>query len=181
MKRAINNEQRAKLRKNSLFLPLLFVFCYLLSVTGCHPKTPIIHSIHPQIGNIGEPLTIKGANFGRERDVSYVTIAGTQPTGTSYLDWRDDEITIKVPEFSEAGLVYAHVKGRKSNGMLYANQTTLPIQMIGTINGQGPRIASITPQTGAIGTLLNINGAGFGNTRGIRKPDDASDTDDWNH
>jgi transglutaminase-like putative cysteine protease len=138
----------------------------LLLITGCRPQAPIIYSIHPQIGNIGEPLTIKGANFGWERDVSYVTIAGTQPTGTSYLDWRDDEITIKVLEFSEAGLVYAHVKGRKSNGMLYANQTTLPIQMIGTNNGQGPRITSITPQTGAIGTLLSISGAGFGNTRG---------------
>jgi transglutaminase-like putative cysteine protease len=162
-----SNEQRAKLRKNSLSLPLLFVICYLLSVTGCHPRTPVIYSIHPQIGNIGEPLTIRGANFGRERDVSYVTIAGIQPTGTSYLDWLEDEITIKVPEFSEAGLVYAHVKGRKSNGMLYANQATLPIQTIETVNGQGSRIASITPQTGAIGTLLTITGAGFGNTRGI--------------
>jgi transglutaminase-like putative cysteine protease len=115
---------------------------------------------------MGEPLTIKGANFGRERDVSYVTIAGAQPTGTSYLDWKDNEITIKVPEFSEAGLVYAHVKGRKSNGMLYANQATLPIQTVETVNGQGPRIASITPQTGAIGTLISITGTGFGNNRG---------------
>jgi transglutaminase-like putative cysteine protease len=137
-----------------------------LLIVSCHPRTPVIHSIHPQIGNIGEPLTIRGANFGRERGVSYVTIAGTQPTGTSYLDWQDDEITVKVPEFSEAGLVYTHVKGRKSNGMLYANQKTLPVQSIGTVMGQGPRIASITPQTGAIGTLLSITGAGFGNTRG---------------
>jgi len=138
----------------------------LLLFISCHPKTPIIYSISPQIGNMGEPLTIKGANFGRERDVSYVTIAGVQPTGTSYLDWQDDEITIKVPEFSEAGLVYAHVKGRKSNGMLYANRATLPIQTVETASGQGPRIDSITPQTGAIGTLLSITGAGFGNMRG---------------
>jgi transglutaminase-like putative cysteine protease len=150
--------------RGSLFLYLLSVICYLLS--GCRPQAPIIYSIHPQIGNTGQPLTIKGANFGREREVSYVTIAGVQPTGTSYLAWQDDEITIKVPEFSEAGLVYAHVKGRKSNGMLYASQATLPIQTIETVNGQGPRITSITPQTGAIGTLLSITGSGFGNTRG---------------
>jgi len=162
--RTKNKEQVIKLRHYSL--PLLFVTCYLLSVVGCQPKTPIIYSIHPQIGNKGEPLTIKGANFGRERDVSYVTIAGTQPTGTSYLGWQDDEITIKVPEYSEAGLVYAHVKGKKSNGMLYANRATLPIQTVETANGQGPRIASITPQTGAIGTLISISGTGFGNTRG---------------
>ena len=147
-------------------LTLLFFIFYLLFVVSCQPKSPIIYSVHPQIGNMGEPLIIKGVNFGRERDVSYVTIAGAQPTGTSYLDWQDNEITIKVPEFSEAGLVYAHVKGRKSNGMLYANQATLPIQTIETANGQGPRISSITPQTGAIGTLISITGTGFGNTRG---------------
>ena len=148
------------------FLPLLSVICYLLFVFSCQPKTPIIYSISPQIGNIGEPLTIRGANFGRERDVSYVTIAGTQPTGTSYLDWHDDEITIRVPEFSEAGLVYAHVKGKKSNGILYANQSTLPILRAETFGGQGPRIASISPQTGAVGSLITIAGTGFGNTRG---------------
>jgi transglutaminase-like putative cysteine protease len=148
-------------------LPLLFAICSLLFVfAACRQKAPVIYSIHPQIGNIGEPLTIKGANFGRKRDASYVTIAGTQPTGTSYLDWQDSEITIKVPDFSEAGLVYTHVKGKKSNGMLYANQATLPKQTIETVNGQGPRIAAITPQTGAIGTLISITGAGFGNTRG---------------
>jgi len=128
---------------------------------------PVIHSIHPQIGNIGEPLTIRGANFGRERDVSYVTIAGAQPTGTSYLDWQDNEIIIRIPEFSEAGLVYAHVKGKKSNGILYANHATLPVKTVENSGGQGsPRIASITPQTGTIGTLISINGTGFGNTRG---------------
>jgi transglutaminase-like putative cysteine protease len=144
---------------------LITVLCSLL-FTACQPKAPVIFSINPQIGKVGEPLVIRGANFGRERDVSYVTIAGTQPTGTSYLDWQDNEITIKIPEFSEAGLVYAHVKGKKSNGMLYANQATLPKQTIENVNGQGPRIASITPQTGAIGTLINITGTGFGNTRG---------------
>jgi len=152
------------MKKNSS--SLFIVHCSLLILVSCHPKAPVIYSISPQIGNTGEPLTIKGTNFGRERDVSYVTIAGVQPTGTSYLGWQDDEITIKIPEFNEAGLVYAHVKGRKSNGMLYANRATLPVQTIGKANGQGPRIASITPQTGAIGTLISITGAGFGNTRG---------------
>jgi transglutaminase-like putative cysteine protease len=155
--------QTAKLRQRHL--SLLTVICSLLSVS-CQPKAPVIHSINPQIGNMGEPLTINGANFGGARDSSYVTIAGAQPTGTSYIDWRNDEITIKVPEFSEAGLVYVHVKGRKSNGVLYANRAALPGQAPGTLNGQGPRAASITPQAGAIGTLLSISGSGFGNTRG---------------
>jgi len=148
------------------FLLLFSLFFFLFSFVSCHPKTPVIYSIHPQIGSINEPLTIKGANFGNEKDVSYITIAGIQPTNTAYLDWQDGEITVKVPEFSEVGLVYAYVKGRKSNGVLYANRATLPVQTVETMNGQKPRIASISPQTGATGTLLTITGSGFGNTRG---------------
>jgi len=145
-------------------LPILLCSLLFLFVS-CQQRAPVIHSITPQIGNMGDPLTIKGAHFGKGRDASYVTIAGVQPTGTSYIAWQDNEITIKVPEFSEAGLVYVHVKGKKSNGTLYANKATLPRQAAGTVNSQGPRAASITPQTGAIGTLVSITGTGFGNTR----------------
>jgi len=146
---------------------LLFSLCvFIFFPASCRRKEPVIYSIRPQIGNMGEPLTIKGANFGSERDISYVTIGGAQPTGTSYLDWRDDEITVRVPEFGEAGLVYAHVKGGKSNGMLYANRATLPVLAPDDAGRQGPSIISITPRTGAIGTTLTITGTGFGNTRG---------------
>jgi transglutaminase-like putative cysteine protease len=120
------------------------------------------------MGSSGEPLTIRGANFGRERDTSYVTIAGAQPTGTAYIDWQDGEITVKVPEFSEAGLVYAHVRGRKSNGLLYANRAALPVRTTETAaaGGHGPVIASITPKAAEIGALISVSGSGFGSARG---------------
>ncbi|MDR0495702.1 MAG: IPT/TIG domain-containing protein [Treponema sp.] len=114
---------------------------------GCQPQAPVIHSIYPQIGIMGEPLTIYGAFFGKDRDESYVTIAGAQPTGKSYISWRDDEISLRIPEFGEAGLVYVHVKGRKSNGALFANKAALPVRNDGA--GAGPRIISAFPQPGA--------------------------------
>jgi transglutaminase-like putative cysteine protease len=147
--------------KNNLLTLLI-----LLILTGCRAQTPVISSIYPQIGIMGEPITIKGSFFGSERNESYVTIAGTPPTSRSYIKWRDNEITVRIPEFGEAGLVYVYVKNRKSNGVLFANQATLPSQVQGGEAGVGPRIVSITPQSGSIGAPLVISGTGFGSSRG---------------
>jgi transglutaminase-like putative cysteine protease len=144
-------------------LPL---FVILVILAGCQQKAPVIHSIYPQIGIMGEPVTIRGAFFGNDREESFITIAGSWPTSMSYLDWRDDEIRLRIPEFGEAGLIYVHVKGRKSNGVLFTNLATLPQQMQGSETGLGPRITAVTPQAGAIGSPLIITGTGFGNSRG---------------
>jgi len=139
----------------------------LVLFAGCQPKAPVIYSIHPQIGKMGEPVTITGSFFGNEREESsYITLAGAQPTSMSYLSWNDQQITFRVPEFGEAGLIYVHVKGRKSNGMLFSNQATLPRKELDSELGQGPRVVSITPQAGAIGALVSITGTGFGSSRG---------------
>ena len=140
--------------------------CAFVLFAGCKAQTPVIHAIYPQIGKMGEPVIITGAFFGSERDESYVTVAGAQPTSMSYLGWKDNEITVRIPEFGEAGLIYVHVKGRRSNGALFANQATLPTQVQGGETGTGPRIISVTPQSGAIGALVNISGTGFGSSRG---------------
>jgi hypothetical protein len=144
--------------------PWLFLILVLLA--GCHLKAPVIHSIHPQIGTMGEPVTITGAFFGKERNESYVTIAGVQPTNRTYLNWNDNEITLRIPELAEAGLIYVYVKGKKSNGVLFANQATVPVQMQGGETGAGPRVISVTPHAGAIGSLVSISGTGFGSSRG---------------
>jgi transglutaminase-like putative cysteine protease len=149
------------MKKNN-FLPIIFL---LLSLAGCRQQAPVIDYIYPQIGIMGEPVTIRGSFFGSERNESYVTIAGTPPTSRSYLDWNDNEITVRIPEFGEAGLVYVYVNNKKSNGVLFANQATLPTQIRGG-GGVGPRIVSITPPSGLIGAPLTITGTGFGGSRG---------------
>ena len=154
------------MKKKLLKIINTFIPALVLVLAGCQPKAPEIYTIEPQIGNMGEPVIISGAFFGAERNESYVTIAGAQPTSMSYLNWSDNEITFRIPEFGEAGLVYVHINGRKSNGVLFANQATLPAQIQNTEAGLGPVISSLTPQSGVIGTLLSISGTGFGNTRG---------------
>ena len=137
----------------------------LIACAGCQPE-PVIHSIHPQIGIMGEPVVIRGAFFGKERGESYVTVAGAQPTSMAYKSWQDDEIIFITPEFGDAGLVYVHVKGKKSNGKLFTSQVTMPKQILDSDIGLGPRIAQLTPQSGLTGSMVTITGTGFGNSRG---------------
>jgi len=144
---------------------LLIIFICLL-LAGCRYHVPVIHSIRPQIGTMGEPVTITGVYFGKERNESYVTIAGVQPTTRSYLSWSNNEITLRIPELGEAGLIYVYVKGKKSNGALFANKATVPVQVRGGETGAGPRAVSVTPNAAAIGALVSVNGTGFGSSRG---------------
>ena len=140
-------------------LAALFLFA------GCRSGDPVIFSIYPSIGVMGEPITILGSSFGHERDASFVTIAGAQPTGTAYLEWTDNRIRIRVSEMGEAGLVFVHVDGRRSNGVLFVNEAALP-RAVGDRTGLGPAVRTITPHAGAVGSLVTITGGGFGNSRG---------------
>jgi len=144
-------------------------FCVILFTTfitvGCREKTPEITLINPSIGRMGDTLTIIGNGFGDERNESFITIAGTSPTTSSYLSWSDKEISVRVPEFGEAGLVYVHRGQKKSNPALFANLLTLPEPVPGSQIGNGPEINSIEPSSAPIGSLITIRGNNFGASR----------------
>jgi len=141
------------------------VFFLLVFLWSCGEQTPEIISIDPRIGRMGDVLTITGSGFGEERDESYITIAGTPPTSSSYLSWEDDKITVRIPEFGEAGLVYVYRGRKKSNPALFANLLSLPEPVRGTEADYNPRITSVTPAAGPIGTLITISGSNFGSSR----------------
>ncbi|MDR3167029.1 MAG: IPT/TIG domain-containing protein [Treponema sp.] len=136
-----------------------------LLLFACEEKVPVITSIEPRLGMMGEALSIRGENFGLPSDESYITIAGTPPTSSSYIEWQDDYISLRVPEFGESGLVYVHVRGKKSNPMLFSNRATLPQVVEQDDMGIGPRILSVSPPSGPIGSLITIRGSGFGSSR----------------
>ena len=132
---------------------------------SCAKDIPVISSIDPKIGRMGEFITLTGSNFGEARDESYVTIAGISPTNSSYSVWQDDLIIVRVPELGESGLVYVHSRGKKSNGVLFSNTISIPRPVEGEELGLEPRIISITPQSGAPGTVISIKGSNFGMSR----------------
>jgi transglutaminase-like putative cysteine protease len=145
------------------FFYLIFFLSYFFS--GCIEKTPVITFIDPSIGRMGDALTIVGSGFGDERNDSFITIAGTSPTTSSYLSWSDKEITVRLPEFGEAGLVYVHRGQKKSNAALFANLLTLPEAVSDSKIGIGPEISSIEPSSAPIGSLITIQGNNFGASR----------------
>jgi transglutaminase-like putative cysteine protease len=114
---------------------------------------------------MGDVITIRGEGFGESRNESYVTIAGFAPTASSYLEWQDDRISLRTPEFGESGLVYVFRGNTKSNAALYSNHASIPERVSGEDVSPGPRILSINPASGAIGQLVTILGTNFGTSR----------------
>lgn len=136
-----------------------------LTLASCLGRGPRISAIDPRIGTMGEVLTIRGAGFGDQRGENRVTIAGIAPTASSYIEWGNDRIAVRIPDFGESGLVYVHVMGRKSNAALFTNRESMPLPVSSEDAGVGPRIMSVEPGSGHIGTAVVITGRNFGASR----------------
>ena len=138
---------------------------FLLLFTSCIGRSPRIDSIDPRIGNRGEVLTIQGSGFRTERGESRVLIAGTSPTASSYIEWSDTRIAVRIPDFGESGLVYVSVDGRKSNPALYTNRASVPLPVSSEDEGVAPKVLSVEPAMAPIGTAVTIIGRNFGAAR----------------
>ncbi|MDR2247448.1 MAG: IPT/TIG domain-containing protein [Treponema sp.] len=150
----------------NLLLRFLFIPAVVVFSPGCKEGDPRISEISPRIGMMGEVLTISGENFGDEQDESsYVTLAGIAPTASSYIEWKDNRISLRVPEFGESGLVYVYRGTRKSNPALFSNRAAIPEPVSPEQAGIGPQILAVTPASGAIGQLVTITGNNFGASR----------------
>ncbi|WP_304224696.1 IPT/TIG domain-containing protein [Gracilinema caldarium] len=141
----------------SLFASLFFA--------SCLSKSPRIESIDPRIGSLGEVLTIRGQHFGKERGENYVTIGGIIPTASAYIQWQDDLIALRTPDFGDSGLVYVHVNGKRSNASLFTNRSVMPQRITDTQTGSGPALSSLAPVSGRIGSLVTLQGSSFGAAR----------------
>ncbi|MDR1972485.1 MAG: transcription factor [Treponema sp.] len=150
---------RVKIRKLFWLLLALPVF------PSCKEEGPLIHALDPPIGMLGETLHIRGENFGPEQGESYVSIAGIAPTGSSYLHWDDTLISLRLSEFGESGVVRVHVGGKRSNALLFSNRATMPAPVSGEDFGIGPRISAVSPSAAQVGSLVSIEGSGFGSSR----------------
>ncbi|WP_010261496.1 transglutaminase domain-containing protein [Treponema primitia] len=147
------------MRRLFLFFPFILLFF------SCIDRQPRIHLISPRIGIMGEVLTITGENFGATREESYVTIGGITPTTSSYIEWTDTRILVRIPEFGDSGLVCVYRGNRKSNSALFSNRSTMPQTIQGEYTGIEPNILSIEPPAGAVGSVVTIRGSGFGASR----------------
>jgi IPT/TIG domain len=147
-------------------MPLGKVYLYVnvnkLDSIGTYPFTvgtpPTISGYSPSHGDTGTLLTINGTGFGSAQGASSVSaLSAVTGTSTTWAPtrWSDTEIDVPVPSNMPLGKVYLSVRadGLESIG-------TFPFSV-----GMPPAIATYSPGFGNPGTLLRINGSGFGPTQ----------------
>ncbi len=110
---------------------------------------PVISSLTPTSGAIGQAVTIAGTNLGAQESGT-VTFNGTDATVTS---WTPTSIVVTVPAWAGTGPVVVTNQGVSSNSIDF---TVLPT----------PAIAWFDPTTGAAGQAVMIFGTNFGATQG---------------
>ena len=111
--------------------------------------SPRITGLVPASGPVGTQVQINGSGFGATQGSSTVTIWSV----ASVVSWSDTQIVATVPATAASSPVSVSVSGTTSNNNL---NFTVP----------APRITSITPTTGTVGTSVTINGTGFQAVRG---------------
>ena len=109
---------------------------------------PSISGLSSTSGPVATSITVSGANFGATQGTSALTFNGVAATPTS---WTAGSIVAAVPASATTGPVVVSVKGVPSNGVTF------------TVT---PKINSLSPTSGAVGTSVTISGTTFGATQG---------------
>jgi hypothetical protein len=121
---------------------------YVISYTLSFP--PSISGLSPAGGVPGATVTISGSGFGAIKDGSSVTFGSVQ--ASSYLSWSPAKVVVRVPSGVGGKVAVCVVTGSgKSNGVAF------------WIN---PRVDSLSTSKARIGSILTINGQGFGSWGG---------------
>lgn len=163
---------KALLKKSPLarFLSIFIFLLIIITITSILGKTskrkPTISEISPMIGSPGDTMIIKGKNFGESKNSSYVEIAGSKITATSYISWNENEIQLKLPQNVQDGLVIVGTSAGRSEPEFFANKYLIPIAVKSDPQQSFPTITSITPENASIGESIIISGTNFGSTRG---------------
>ena len=155
--------KRREVMFTAILLAILVVLLLSSRMTG---RPPQVDSITPKIGFPQDVMVITGKYFGDMRDGGEVVIGGYAPVSSGYLDWSDTQISLRIPEEVNSGMVRVITKNGKSKGLLFTNKRQIPVVLSGPGKPGQPYISALDPETGSVGTLLTISGMNFGLQRG---------------
>ncbi|MDR2898077.1 MAG: IPT/TIG domain-containing protein [Spirochaetaceae bacterium] len=128
-------------------------------------QSPRILSLEPAVGFPGDTIVVRGAFFGDEQGNGFIEIAGSRLTGSSYRSWSDTEISAVLPYGVQNGLVYVVTKGGRSEPVIFANKTSIPVQVQPMQDTGVPVILAVKEQKVPIGGAVTITGRNFGSSR----------------
>lgn len=149
------------------FVALIIGAIFLISFRT--KAVPEIESIVPPVGAPGDVVIINGKNFGEVRDMSYVEIAGSKLTASSYISWNDNKITIVLPANVQDGLVFVGTKDLRSKPSLFTNEVDIPVPVVTTRQISKPIISKLSSEKFSVGDLIVIEGNNFGDVKGQTK------------
>lgn len=155
--------------KTALILAALGVLAALGLALGLFLKragAPELLAVDPAIGEPGSTIRIVGRNFGPERGESRVEFDDVAPTASSYIRWTDTLIEVRVPLYAESALIRVKTPGGRSNSRMFMSRALLPSRPEGsTASAVAPVINSLSSDSGAVGSIIVIQGLNFGNNR----------------
>lgn len=112
---------------------------------------PIVRGLSPSTGSLGTQVQINGVGFGATQGSN--TIRFYPNVSPTILSWSDTQIVVTLPATVTTGPVQVTTSGVASNNNIYFTVPT-------------PKITSVSPASGIVGTQVTINGSGFQPTRG---------------
>lgn len=130
---------------------------------------PEITSVVPPVGSPGDLVVINGENFGSVRDMSYVEIAGSKLTASSYISWSNNCIKIVLPANVQDGLLVVGTKEMRSKPALFANEVEIPVPVPAVQQVTKPVITMLSSDKLSVGELLVISGNNFGDSKNQSK------------
>jgi len=136
--------------------------------------TPVLDSVDPATGPVGEYVTLLGRNFSegvglvrfRDRDGNEGPADVSFPQACSKNFWHDTNIVVKVPKEVTGGLGKVAVASDKGPYQIYVvRQDQAKSNQLGftvTADSPKPGICSLEPSVGPVGTQVIISGERFG-------------------
>lgn len=109
-------------------------------------SAPVITSISPDSGKVGDTVTITGTGFGATQDTSTVKFVGTTATVVS---WSDTSIVVKVPNITSTGDVIVNVGGTDSNGVKFTILNKCSTQQVAGADTPETRVIDLGTNHGA--------------------------------
>jgi len=137
--------------------------------------TPLVNAIDPEVGPIGEYVTLTGHDFGTTPGRVVFQNTGTDETGNADITfpvacsrdfWHDTSITVKVPTI--VGLRTSVTPGPFSVYILRSGDNAQSNRKSFLVNRETPHpgICAIAPIAGPVGTVVSLIGERLGGVSG---------------